>query len=120
MKPVHIKIGVCAVEPELPVAQVGFPVFPSFVPSLNQHSIYAMLCGKVDVALNVGGIGCMVSVRLKLGIVGYARFGKWGVGIAPRASRAVEHLPPYTYKLHWLNPRRVGYLARLVEVQYEP
>ena len=93
------------------------PVFPTFVPTLNQHLVESVLGGKVDVLAHTLVGGTMSAVRLNLGIVGLAEHHGWQlVGVRPRLIVA-NHLPPHTAILHGVYPRGVLYLARLVEVE---
>ncbi len=61
----------------------------------------------------------MAPVRRQLRVVGDAGLGAVVVGVGPRFFVAGEHLPPYAYKLHGRDPRRVFDFARLVEVEHK-
>ena len=78
-----------------------------------------MVGGEVDVALDVGGVGGVVSVGSELGVVGYAGLCEAVVGVGPRLDFAGEHLPPYSDELHGLDPGGVVDFTGLVEVEDE-
>ena len=49
------------------------PVFPAFVPTLNQNGVKAVLGGKVYVTADVLVVGAVVAVRLGLAVIRYAK-----------------------------------------------
>ena len=113
---VDVEVGVCLVEEELPVLAECCPVFPAFVPALDEYAVDAVVGCEVDVALDVGGVGGVVSVGAELGVVGYAGFGESVVGVCPRLDVAGEHFPPYADELHWLDPGCILDFTGFVEV----
>ena len=52
-----VEVGIRGQEVEHFLLHIAAPVFPSDIPSLDQHLVEAMLCGKVDVAAHVGIVG---------------------------------------------------------------
>ncbi len=111
-----VEVGIRGKEVEHIVFHVSRPVFPSFVPSLDEHLREAIGGGEVDIPAHLL-IGCpMLAVGLRLGIVGDAELHRRIIiGVSPRLA-AYYHLPPHAAILRRVNPRRVFYLARLVEI----
>ena len=79
-----VKVGIRSDEVEDVELLMAEPVFPSFVPALDQHFLQAILGSEVDIALHLL-IGCAVrAVGLALGIVGNAETNRRQVvGVAP-------------------------------------
>ena len=65
-----IEIRVRGDEVKDTILAMAKPILPADVPTLDEDGIEAVLGGEVDVLLDVLGIGCMLAVRLHLGVVG--------------------------------------------------
>ena len=114
---VEIGIGSHKVE-DIGLPHIG-PVFPTHVPSFHQHLLQTVGRGKVDVLLHLGCVGGMAAVGLRLGPVYEVELdGGIFIGVVPSAL-AHDHLPPHAAILRGVNPTRVLYLARLVEIENE-
>ena len=68
-----VEVGIGSDEVEyVALPHVG-PVFPTYVPTLNENLVEVVGSSKVDILLHLLGVGGMASVRLHLGIVGLAK-----------------------------------------------
>ena len=114
----QIEIRIRLVEEELSVLAVTAPVFPAFVPSLHQHTVYAVCRREVNVFLDIFRVCRVSSVARKLAVVGDAGFCPVIVGVGPCLLCAGKHLPPHADEFHRLDPACVLDPAGLVEVQY--
>ena len=96
---------------------IAEPVFPSYIPSLYEHAIEAVLGGEINIAEDILGGSTVVAVGLYLAVVGLTDLHRWQVaGVRPPFA-PVDHLPPYSDVLHRFNPRGILYAAGLVEVE---
>ena len=59
----QVKVGVGGDEVKDEVLLLAVPVFPSFVPALDEESVKAVFGGKVDVAAHVLVVGTVLAVR---------------------------------------------------------
>ena len=103
----HIKIRIRFGKKELTVFAVRSPIFPTFVPSLYQYSINAILCRKINIFFYMSSIGCMTTVRSYCRIVCNTRFGFIVITIRPSTTFSSKHFPPYAYEFLRFNPRSV-------------
>ena len=112
----HIEVGIRSDEVEDAILAVTEPVFPTDIPAFDQDGIEAMLRGKVDVFLDVLGVGSVLTIRAYLRVVRLTDLHiRKVIGISPRALTR-DHFPPDPYIFNRLNPvgRLIG--ARLIEV----
>ncbi len=80
----YVEVGIGGDKVEHIILRLSEPVLPSFVPTLHEHLVKAVVGGKVDVSFDLGGIGAVASVRLGLGIVGLSElYGIDVIGIVP-------------------------------------
>ena len=95
VKLLDIEIGIRSLEVEHIILIMTEPVFPTDVPTLNEHLLEAVFGSEVDVTLHVSCVGRMLSVRLALRVVEVVEMHRRQVeGVAPLAS-ASNHLPPH-------------------------
>ena len=115
----NVKIGIWSNEvKDIGLPHVG-PVFPTDVPTLDEHLVEPVIGGKVDVTLHFLGIGTVTSVRLGFRVIGLSEFHAWKlIGVVPCAMPN-NHFPPHATVLCWVNPAGVVNLARLVKVENE-
>ena len=93
------------------------PVFPTYVPTFNEHLVDAIFGCKVDVFLHVCSCCAVLSVWFSLVVVGYSKLDRGEFVCVIPAALAHNHLPPHANILGWVNPAGVFYLARLVQIQ---
>ena len=115
----QVEVGVRRNEVEHVLLPMVRPIFPTYVPSLHQNLVQSVLGSEVDVSLHLVCVSRMASVRLRFAPVYLVKFDRWElIGVVPCAF-SNNHFPPHTAVFCGMNPTRVFYLARLVEVQYE-
>ena len=113
----QVEIGIRRYEIENEILGMSEPVFPTYVPTLDENFIKAVLGGKVDVFLHVFGRGPVFAVGLHLGVVGFTDFhARQVVSIRPFAF-ACYHFPPYAHILDRFYPRRILDFTRFVQVE---
>ena len=112
-----VEIRIWSQEIEYLFLHIATPVFPTDVPSFYQDCIETMGCSKVDVTAHIGIVGRMLARWLGMYIVGSIQLhGRIIMGISPLTLTG-NHLPPYTYVLHRMNPGGILDLARLIEIE---
>ena len=80
------------------------PVFPTNIPTLDQHLVETILGSEVDVSLHILIVGLMGAVGLHLRPVNLVELDAGEVvGIVPRATTH-NHFPPHTTILGRMNP----------------
>ena len=72
-----IEVGVGRDEIEHKVLLLAIPVFPTFIPTLDEDGIEAVLRSEVDVTAHVLVVGAMLTVGLGVGIVGDTQLYGW-------------------------------------------
>ena len=117
MNSLHIEIRVGRNEIIYIIFLIAKPIFPADVPTLYEHAIEAVFGSKIDVTLHVGGVGTMPPMRLHFRIIGLANLHGGQVGGVRPLTHSVDHLPPNAYVFTRPNPRGIGYLTRLVEIE---
>ena len=114
-----VKVGIRCHEVEDVTLPLVGPVFPSDIPTLDEHLLQAVGSSEVNVAFHLLVIGAMTTIRLDgVPVDGIEFDGGEFIGIIP-AALANNHLPPDTTVLRGMYPRRIFYLTRFVEVQNE-
>ena len=112
-----VEVGIGADKVENIILLVAEPVFPAFVPSLDEHGVESVFGGKVDVSLHIGRVGRVFGRSGEFGVVGFAEFhGAHGVGVGP-LSASGDHVPPHAHVFHGVNPRGVVDFGGFVEVE---
>ena len=114
-----VEVGIrCHEVEDIALPHVG-PVFPTNIPTLDQHLVETILGSKVDVSLHILIVGLMGAVGLHLRPVNLVELDAGEVvGIVPRATTH-NHFPPHATILGRMNPRGIVKGAGFVEVQDE-
>ncbi len=111
----EVEVGVRCDEVEDIFLLLAEPVFPAYVPALDEQLVEAVVGSEVYVAAHIGIVGAVMSVRLCLAVVESGKVEILGVGVAPLAL-AGNHLPPYTHVLRGMNPACIVQRVGLIEV----
>ena len=72
VKLLDVEVGIRGDEVEHVELGMSCPVFPAFVPALNQYLVETVGSGEVNVTLYVLGIGCVRAVGFALAVIRYA------------------------------------------------
>ena len=95
------------------------PVFPTFVPSLDEKGIEAIGSCEVDIATHILIVGPMTTMRLRVCIVCLTQLHRGIItGVRPM-TLTCNHLPPYTHIFHGMDPGGVFNHTRIVKVQHQ-
>ena len=68
----QVEVRIRRKEVENEVFLLAIPVFPTFVPTLDEQAIEAVFRGEVDVSAHVRVVGTMIAVRFRFGVVGHS------------------------------------------------
>ena len=100
------------------VLLVAEPVFPTDIPSFYQYATKAILSSKVNIAFHILRSSTVATMRFRLSIIRLANMDRREVPCIGPVAHTCNHLPPYAYILHRLDPRSIFYLTGLVQVQH--
>ena len=115
----QVKIRIRGHEIEHIVLLVAVPVFPAFVPSLDEQGVKPVLRSEIDIAPHICVVGSVLSMWRNTPVVCFSQpHGRQFVGVGPLA-RSRNHFPPYPHILDRMDPLRIFQDARVVKVQDE-
>ena len=114
-----IKVGIGRNEIEnIPFPHIR-PVFPTYVPALNEYLLESVGSCEINVFLHVFGVGSMATVGFCLAPIHLIQLHRGiFIRVVPTAL-AYNHLPPNATILHRMYPTGVFKLARFVEIEYQ-
>ncbi len=113
----EVEVGIGRDEIEHEIFLGAEPVFPTFVPSLDQQRVETVLGGEVDVAAHVRIVGTVPAMRLGVGIVRDAELDRRIVGRIGPVCLAGDHFPPDAHVFRGMDPADIIERARVVEVE---
>ena len=104
VKHFNVEVGIRGYEVEdVALPHIG-PVFPTYVPTLNEHFVETIFGSKVDITLYLFVVSGMTAVRLHTAPIYLVELDRGEiVGIVPGAL-ANNHFPPYTTVFRRVNP----------------
>ena len=114
----YIKVWIGCHKVIYKVLLVAKPVFPTDIPSFYQHATKAVFSSKVNIALHILRSSTVTTMRFSLRVICFADMDRGKIPCIRPVAHTCNHLPPYTYILHRLNPRGVLYLTWLVQIQH--
>ena len=100
----HVKIRIGGYEIIDEILLITEPVFPSDIPSLDKDAIEAVFGSKINISLDVLSGRAMPTVGFGFGIIRDADMDRGEIPCVAPITHACDHLPPYAYILHGLDP----------------
>ena len=113
---VDVEIRIRGQEIEHIVLVAVCPLFPAYVPTLDQQRVESVRRGEIDVLAHIGVVGGMAAVRRGGGVVEAVKLDRRRLRVVPTA-RAGNHLPPYSHILHRMDPADIVESAGFIQVK---